>query len=273
MRNNPLSHLALGSTKTNRKPNDMGVLKRTEIATLRQGAKAGEKVLYVWDRAGIDFLQWHKWKQGSGIYFLSREKENMALDVIGIHPWERENRINAGIKADQLVATTRGVAVRRVIYTIPETGETMSYLTNLPASIEPGVVAHLYFMRWRIEKSFDEIKNKIYETKAWAGGETAKKMQAAFTCLAYNLARLLSVRREVKNQIDESGNECKRDKRMRELETKVTKRGGRIPLLRQRLQEPTQLSVKFYRWLRYCIEHMTCWQSSLDSLGRVYAKF
>lgn len=34
------------------------------------------EALYIWDRAGIDFRQWHDWKQ-RGIYFLSREKENI----------------------------------------------------------------------------------------------------------------------------------------------------------------------------------------------------
>ena len=50
----------------------MHVLKRLNNRTLRQGAAKGRKVLYVWDRAGIDFRQWRRWKQASGIYFLSR---------------------------------------------------------------------------------------------------------------------------------------------------------------------------------------------------------
>jgi hypothetical protein len=41
-------------------------------------------------------------------------------------------------------------------------------------------------MRWRIGKSFDEVNNKLYETKAWAKSLNSKKMQAAFIVLAYN---------------------------------------------------------------------------------------
>ncbi len=40
---------------------------------LRQGAGKGRMVLYVWDRAGIDFQEWHDWKHSGGRSFLSRE--------------------------------------------------------------------------------------------------------------------------------------------------------------------------------------------------------
>ena len=50
-----------------KKKRDIRALKRTTLAALRQGAAKGRKVLYIWDRAGIDFKQWYDWKQGSGI--------------------------------------------------------------------------------------------------------------------------------------------------------------------------------------------------------------
>jgi hypothetical protein len=56
-------------------------------------------VLYVWDRAGIDFSQWQRWKKASGLYFLSRQKENMRLEVIGQNPWERTDPRNQGVLA------------------------------------------------------------------------------------------------------------------------------------------------------------------------------
>ena len=124
--------------------------------TLRQGARAGRKVLSVWDRAGIDFRQWQRWKQSAGIYFLSREKENMALEVIGQKAWERADPRNAGVLADELVATSQGVSVRRVRYRCPLRGEELSFLTS-EQTLPPGVIAHLYRLRWEIEKSFDEL--------------------------------------------------------------------------------------------------------------------
>ncbi len=79
-------------------------------------------------------------------------------------------------------------------------------------------------MRWRIEKSFDEIENKLYEIKAWAASLNAKKMQATFIVLAYNLAQLLN--REIEVQLPEDephnkGNEKKKSKRMKTLEKKL----------------------------------------------------
>ena len=56
-----------------KKEHDMHALKRLPMDALRQGAAKGRKVLYVWDRAGIDFRQWHHWKHSGGLYFLSRE--------------------------------------------------------------------------------------------------------------------------------------------------------------------------------------------------------
>jgi hypothetical protein len=74
-----MTHLTVSDQVERKKEHDMPALKRQDTLTLRQGAAKGSKVLYVWDRAGIDFPQWFKWKE-SGIYFLSREKENMKLE-------------------------------------------------------------------------------------------------------------------------------------------------------------------------------------------------
>ena len=52
------------------------------------------------------------------------------------------------------------------IYMPRFTGTIYEYLTNLlESSVPPGVIAHLYKMRWDIEKSFDEVKNKLGEKK------------------------------------------------------------------------------------------------------------
>ena len=110
-----MTHLTVSDQVERKKEHDMRALKRQNITTLRQDAAKGRKVLYIWDRAGIDFRQWFKWKEVS-IYFLSREKENMKLEVVGIHPFDRSDPINQGVISDEIVATSVGVTVRRVIY-------------------------------------------------------------------------------------------------------------------------------------------------------------
>ena len=73
-----------------------------------------------------------------------------------------------GVLGDELVSTSQGVSVRRVRYYCAQRGEVFSFLTN-ECTLPPGVIAHLYRLRWEIEKTFDELKNKLGETKAWAG--------------------------------------------------------------------------------------------------------
>jgi hypothetical protein len=83
LRSHCVTHLTVSDQVGRKKEHDMRALKRQDIVALRQGAAKGRKVLYIWDRAGIDFRQWFKWKE-SGIYFLSREKENMKLEIVAL---------------------------------------------------------------------------------------------------------------------------------------------------------------------------------------------
>ena len=53
---------------------------------------------------GIDFRQRYKWIENS-IYFLSREKENVNLQVLGGHPFDRAAPMNRGVIADKLGET------------------------------------------------------------------------------------------------------------------------------------------------------------------------
>ena len=92
----------------------------------------------------------------------------MNLQVLGVHPFDRAAPMNCGVIADELVGTSVGVTLRRVTYQDPESGTVYIYLTNLPVSVPPGLVALLYESRWEVEKVFDEFKNKLGETKSWA---------------------------------------------------------------------------------------------------------
>ena len=186
LRNLMLSHLKLAEYGgTRKKEHDMRALKSLTKKELRQGAKKGRKVLYIWDKAGVDFYQWHKWKNEGGIYFLSLEKELNRLLVIGEPLFSKDDPVNFGVINDEMTSSANGVSVRRVTYQCPETGKIFKFLTNLPYSIRPGVVAFLYKHRWDIEKKFNSFKHKLYERKAWGTSENAKNMQAAFICLTY----------------------------------------------------------------------------------------
>jgi len=183
MRDHHLRHHALaGPGPGCGNEHDMHALKRIGAKALRFGAKTGRKSMIVWDRACIDFRFWEEAKR-LGVYFISREKANMAIEVIGLTDnFDKEDPRNSGVTDDELVGAGRGGAVlRRVTYTDVK-GTTYKYLTTemkLPA----WVIVLLFKQRWDIEKVFDEVKNKMHERKSWGSGETAKKVHASFICL------------------------------------------------------------------------------------------
>ena len=77
------------------------------------------------------------------------------------------------------------VTFRYIKYRCPNTGLEYEFVTN-HMKIRPGVLAWLYKRRWDIEKTYDTLKNKMNECKAWARSANAKTMQAQFLCLAHN---------------------------------------------------------------------------------------
>ena len=271
LRSHCMTHLTVSDQVQRKKEHDMRALKRQDVLTLRQGAAKGRKVLYVWDRAGIDFRQWFKWKQ-SGIYFLSREKENMKLEVVGIHPFDRVGPVNRGVISDEMVATSVGVTVRRVIYQDPATGTTYGYLTNLPPAIPPGIVALLYKSRWDVEKVFDEFKNKLGETKSWASTASAKTCQARLLCLTHNLMTLMEERIFRETGIrNEAETKRKAQTLIHRDEDSKSKGCGGLTDLQKAIQRLTQRTVKFIRWLKNHLDGTRPWLQSLARLAKIYA--
>lgn len=272
LRSHGMNHLTVADQIERKKEHEMRALKRQTADTLRQGAAKGRKVLYIWDRAGIDFRQWFEWKNPSGIYFLSREKDNMKLEVIGSNPFDTTLPINAGILADEMVATSQGVSVRRVTYQDPETQIIYHYLTNLPTTIPPGLIALLYKARWDIEKVFDEFKNKLCETKAWASSPTAKTQQARLLCLAHNLMTLMEDQiRQRSGVINQA--EFKRKTKTRAASAAAKPSSSRTETcpVHHASERLTQRTVKFIRWLKNHLDLERDWGQAIARLNEVYA--
>ncbi len=272
LRTNSLRHLTLADTSGNRKrEHDTRALKRLDIEALRQSAPKGRKVVYVWDRGGIDFMQWFKWKHAGGIYFISREKKNMDLMVVAELGYDKKDPINAGVQRYDLVGCSAGVTMHRIVYKCPISGETYSFVTSL-SCIPPGLIAYLYKIRWDIEKIFDQVKNKLAEKKAWATSDTAKNMQAQFICIAHNL--MLTLEQCLKKEGIENGieNNRRRKRLDKALASSKTKR-DKLPVFLTTPKRPAQLSVKFIRWLRNNLYSNTPWMEAMGGLRRVYAVF
>ena len=270
LRTHALAHLTVADSIARKREHDMRALKRTSNATLRNGAKKGRKVIYVWDRAGIDFRQWYNWKQSSGIYFISRQKVNMTLETISPRAFDSDDTLNAGVQRDELVSSRSEVTLRRVVYHDVARGEEFNFLTN-EMTLAPGMIAHLYKMRWDIEKVFDDLKNKMEETKAWASSLTAKSMQAQFLCIVHNLLKILEHHLEKEHAIRNEAEIKRRKKRFEKVQATLHKRGHVMPLLAQIIQRVTQCSVKLIRWIRCHLFSTTCYERALKQLQRLYA--
>ena len=259
----------------------MRALKRLVPQTLRQGAPAGRKVIMVWDRAGIDIGQWLKWKQTHGIYFISRAKDGMDLTKRGQYP-VAAIPVNEGVEDDAVVYVSNQ-AVRCVTYRCPVSKKTFRFLTVLPSSVPPGVVAALYLARWDVEKCFDECKNKLEEGKSWVTAATGKTIQAESICLAHNLLLLLERKMEVEDGIDNPLEDKRRRQRLDLATASDTKnsrsqanskreRNAPISDLIARIkQRATVRTIRFIRWVRSNLDARKPWEALLATLRRRYA--
>jgi len=292
LRNFTCNHLALSNRKEALNPkelkaskrtklkktdraHEMRVLKSLDIETLRQGAGKGTKTLYIWDKAGIDFQQWYRWKQTSGIYFLSLEKSNMLpMSPVSL-TFDREDSINAGILSDELAGYGGVAQLRRITYLCPETDRTLVFLTNMNdiKKYPPGLIAQLYRMRWDIEKVFDVFKNKFGEIKAWGKSVHAKEMQALFISLAHNLLSRFEEDIQSEDGIKNQTNEKRQQDRLSQARKKVVKLGKALPKLYEDWQRIKQMGVTFIRWFRAQIFVKTSWRQSLTQLRQTYDKF
>ena len=266
-RTHALRHIDLTEGK---REHDMSVIKRQGAKCMRLNEATGRKVLWVWDRAVIDFLLWQHWKQTSGIYFLTRTKEKLILTVNASRLFDRNDPINYGVQSDELVSTGPATLVRRVTYRDPASSELFEFITTV-FDVPPGVIASLFKRRWDIEKVFDEIKNKLNESKAWATSPIAKKMQAHFICLAHNLLELLARRLSDEHHINDEAGLRRRKKRLEQQKAAAAKNGRILSSLLTASLRPLQRSIKLIRWLR------SHWFSSaplaqfLPRLKRLYA--
>lgn len=275
LRTHALTHLAGADHEGGRKKgeHDMHALKRMTTDQLRQGASKGRQVLYVWDCAGIDIPQWHRWKQSAGVYFLSRAKDLFKFTFYGEIDFDRGDPVNEGIIADQLVTNASSqVTFRYIKYKCPDSGVEYEFVTN-HMKIRPGVLAWLYKRRWDIEKTYDTFKNKMNECKAWARSTNAKTMQAQFICLAHNLMLLMDGELNSNQQITNL-KEIQRAEQRGDQAKESAKRQGRqfSPLYLNPLRR-SQLTLKFIRWLRHHLTMNSTMRHAAESLRLVYATF
>ena len=197
----------------------------------------------------------------------------MALIRCGDLPFERGDPINEGVRRDELVGSaTGGHQVRRITFEDVVSRRTFEFLTNVNESaVAPGLLVMLYRMRWGIEKSFDEIKNKLGEKKAWASSACAKSMQAQFICLGMNLLALFEhalAGQGIRNEPEER----RRAGRLLKEQAHARSLGKVLPATIAMTQRITQRSVKFIRWVAAQLWLNDSWKTACAALVALYAR-
>jgi len=151
--------------KGKKKTHDVRVIRKSLPETLRNNAPKGVKVMEVWDKACIDYQLWFHLKHTHGVYFITMEKDNSAATVSSGNLVDHSDIRNEGVVSDQLVDTSVGVQLRRIVYKNPADDKVYTYLTNdftLPA----GILVLFYKHRWDEEKVFYQFKSKMDERKS-----------------------------------------------------------------------------------------------------------
>lgn len=267
LRTHQLRHLAVGEGLHE---HDMSVLKRLKPSGLRQGITKGQRVMIIYDKAGIDFAFWKRCRHECAVYFISRVKEGMVYDWIENRTLDPQDARHRGVNEDRLVVTRDGHRMRIIHYTDPASGSTYKFLTNeldLPA----GVIAELYRRRWDIEKVFDEVKNKLGERKAWGTSLVAKATQGQLVALTHNLLLLYEARLEAEHGVSNTAEDHRRQQRRQAAERLARQAGRPISSLRAGVQRATQRSVKFLRWLRQALRENLTEATAVPRLAHSYA--
>lgn len=227
---------------------EMHALKALPPENLKMHATAGTICIY--DPAGIDMRWWLQLKAQRGIGFISRTKANMSPMAEIPIPWDRTDPRNKGVIADEILGFDNIGLLRRVTYQNPETGEIFEFLTT-EMTLPPGVIALLYGLRWDVEKLFDEFKNKLGETKAWATSARAKTIQSHFIALAHNLLLLLHADLDTQHGMRDVKVGCKFE-RWVEDRWEEAKQAGRSlnEFVLSARRKGTEHSQQMIRWLR-----------------------
>ncbi len=273
LRSHAMSHFALTKpAKGKKKEHEIAAIKHQGGPALRLGAPKGTKVVHAYDPAIIDYREWFKWKQGSGVYIVTVEKSNSAFMVLGTCKWDKTDPRNVGVISDELVETSNGVSIRRIAYIDLVKGTRYSFITT-EMTLPPGIIAFIYKIRWNVEKVYDEFKNTFYQQKAWGKSTTIKCQQALFMVLTHNLLVLLEHCLDVEEGIV--------DEKVRKKHARYIASG--IEQARMEFRQPNELvekfsritkrSLQFIRWLQLGLITNPPWAVAVDQLRPYMEKY
>lgn len=149
--------------------------------------------IYVVDRAFIDGSYWDERNQKLKATVITRLKSTL------VYTATQSRKVlalpcNKKVISDTVIDLKCAKQPWRLIEWQSSEGIVYEYLTN-DFSLEPGVVAFLYYRRWDEEKYFDNFKNDLANAKAWGKKSVAIEQQALMGMMTYILTQLFLQRR------------------------------------------------------------------------------
>ncbi len=151
--------------------------------------------LVVFDRGYADYA-WFADLTRQGAYFVTRLKSNVRYRRVGT----RDVPARGPVLTDELIQVTGLRAamrcpyvLRRVAVRVPETGETLVFLTN-QLTFGPTTIARIYRERWQIELLFKALKQHL-KVKTFVGtSANALHIQLWTALIALLVLRYLQLR-------------------------------------------------------------------------------
>lgn len=132
----------------------------------------------VFDKGYNCYLSFAKWTNANR-YFVTRKKDNAKYEVV----MDFDCTYSPDIVSDQLIllkykdnGVSRTVKVRLVVYTDPQSGEKLEFISNLMGH-EALTIAQLYKNRWIIEVLFKQIKQNFELKYFLSDSENGIKIQ------------------------------------------------------------------------------------------------
>jgi hypothetical protein len=186
----PVCKVTNGTNKTHEIPYFKKWVEESNIG------KDHKNQLYVYDMGCIDYKWWEQQRKRN-IFMISMLKENAVTEFIKNIDFDSADIVNTGIENYEL--HKKGKAFISIIkYRDPETKKLYTFLTTLPSTFRPGLIALLYYKRWTIEKTFNNSKSDLNEVKAWSSNSNSLKNQMSITAMTYNILRFIE--EKVKNE-------------------------------------------------------------------------
>lgn len=234
-------------TDGNRKSHEIPIFRDAVDALPKSDSK---KTLWILDRAYVDKSWWPQ-KVKDGQHVIVRVKKGAVLTPCKDIAFDSKLEVNTGVTRFYTAKMgsnpkKESTAHRIIEYTDPERGRKYQFVCTVD-HIEPGLVAWLYFLRWRIEKAFDNLKNDFFEQKAWATGQRALKIQSSVIAMVYNFMRLIKeYLHSEEGIVDEKVNK-KYEKELQKRERKAKEKGRFVHPFMKTITRMPKLSAQFIR--------------------------